>query len=98
MTCRLQTQQVVQHFCAQPWCGCPCLRPIKITHCAAHCRDKERIAFNYLTSQKFSGEQAVVEVWREGREVQLTIQLMQPRLLVPLHLANKDPSFFVVAG
>lgn len=61
-------------------------------------REKERIAFNYLTTQKYAGEQAVLDVWREGLEVQLTIQLMQPRLLVPLHLANKDPSFFVVAG
>ena len=40
----------------------------------------------------------MLDVWREGKEVQLTIQLMRPRLLVPLHLANKDPSFFVVAG
>ena len=62
------------------------------------CREKERIAFNYLTTQKYAGEQAVLDVWREGLEVQLTIQLMQPRLLVPLHLANRDPSFFVVAG
>lgn len=61
-------------------------------------REKERIAFNYLTSQKYSGEQAVLDVWRDGQEVQLTIQLMRPRLLVPLHLANADPSFFVVAG
>ncbi|KAL0022757.1 hypothetical protein WJX77_012242 [Trebouxia sp. C0004] len=61
-------------------------------------REKERIAFNYLTSQKYSGEQAVLDVWREGQEVQLTIRLMRPRLLVPLHLANTDPSFFVVAG
>ena len=64
----------------------------------ANCREKERIAFNYLTSQKYSGEQAVLDVWRDGEEVQLTIQLMRPRLLVPLHLDNTDPSFFVVAG
>lgn len=62
------------------------------------CREKERIAFNYLTSQKYSGEHAVLDVWREEEEVQLTVQLMRPRLLVPLHLANADPSFFVVAG
>lgn len=61
-------------------------------------REKERIAFNYLTSQKYSGEHAVLDVWREEEEVQLTVQLMRPRLLVPLHLANADPSFFVVAG
>lgn len=64
----------------------------------ANCREKERIAFNYLTSQKYSGEQAVLDVWRDGQDVQLTIHLMRPRLLVPLHLANADPSFFVVAG
>lgn len=67
-------------------------------HSGGTCREKERIAFNYLTSQKYSGERAVLDVWREEKEVQLTVQLMRPRLLVPLHLANADPSFFVVAG
>ena len=62
------------------------------------CREKERIAFNYLTSQKYAGEHADLDVWREEQEVQLTVQLMRPRLLVPLHLTNSDPSFFVVAG
>ena len=61
-------------------------------------REKERIAFNYLTSQKYSGEKAVLKVLREGLEVQVTVKLMRPSLLVPLHLDNQDPSFFVVAG
>lgn len=30
--------------------------------------------------------------------MQLTVQLMRPQLLVPLHLNNADPSFVVVAG
>ena len=30
--------------------------------------------------------------------MQVTVQLSRPRFLVPLHLANQDPSFFVVAG
>lgn len=63
-----------------------------------HCREKERIAFNYLTSQKYSGEQAVLDIWREKKAMQVTVQLSRPRFLVPLHLANQDPSFFVVAG
>ena len=62
------------------------------------CREKERIAFNYLTSQKYAGEHAVLDVWRQEGKVQLTVQLMRPRLLVPLHLTNADPSFFVVGG
>ena len=62
------------------------------------CREKERIAFNYLTSQKYAGEHAVLDVWRNKEEISVTIQLMRPCLLVPLHLANADPSFFVVAG
>ena len=40
----------------------------------------------------------MLDVWREQGDVQLTVQLMRPRLLVPLHLTNADPSFFVVAG
>ena len=62
------------------------------------CRSGERIAFGYLTSQKFTGEHAKVEVLRDGKPLVLDIKLNKPRPLVPMHLSGKDPSFFVIAG
>ena len=40
----------------------------------------------------------MLDVWQEGRELHLTFELMRPRMLVPPHLDNADPSFFVLAG
>ncbi len=62
------------------------------------CRSGERIAFGYLISQKFTGERADVEVLRDGKPLELDIQLSAPQPLVPLHLAGADPSFLVVSG
>ena len=64
----------------------------------AVCRLGERIAFNYLVSQKYTGEQAELQVLRQGRPLTLAITLPRPAALVPLHLHGRDPSFFVVAG
>ena len=38
------------------------------------------------------------QVLREGAPLTLDVQLMKPTPLVPMHLAGRDPSFFVVAG
>uniref|UniRef100_A0A1D2A691 PDZ domain-containing protein n=1 Tax=Auxenochlorella protothecoides TaxID=3075 RepID=A0A1D2A691_AUXPR len=61
-------------------------------------RSNERIAYSFLTSQKFTGDVASLRVLREGKELDLCIKLMRPDFLVPHHLFNKDPSYFVVAG
>ncbi|KAK9813853.1 hypothetical protein WJX73_001994 [Symbiochloris irregularis] len=58
----------------------------------------ERIAFNYLVSQKFSGETAELEVLRGGQPHTLQVTLTRPSPLVPLHLDGQDPSYFVIAG
>ncbi|KAL4447366.1 hypothetical protein ABPG77_007399 [Micractinium sp. CCAP 211/92] len=58
----------------------------------------ERIAFSYLTSQKFTGDIATLDILREGKPMQLQIQLMRPNSLVPHHLGGSDPSYLVVAG
>ncbi|KAK9820002.1 hypothetical protein WJX72_005011 [[Myrmecia] bisecta] len=61
-------------------------------------RSGERIAFNYLISQKYTGEHAVLDVLRDGAELQVDVTLVRPTSLVPLHLSGADPSFLVVAG
>ena len=61
-------------------------------------RSGERIAFSYLTSQKFTGDMAEVHLLRNGQELTLNLQLMKPAPLIPHHLDGNDPSYFVVAG
>lgn len=61
-------------------------------------RTGERISFGYLTSQKYTGQTAHVEVLRGGKELSLTIELGRTDSLVPLHLSGNDPSYLVVAG
>ena len=54
--------------------------------------------FNYLVSQKFTGEAASLDVLRDGKTHHLDIILSKPSALVPLHLNNADPSYVVIAG
>ncbi|GBF92582.1 protease Do-like [Raphidocelis subcapitata] len=61
-------------------------------------RTGERIAFSYLISQKFVGDEAVLEVLRGGQVLKLTAKLSKPAALVPPHLENRDPSYFIVSG
>lgn len=61
-------------------------------------RTGERIAFNFLVSQKYTGEAAKLDVLRDGASQQLDINLSRPSALVPLHLNNTDPSYVVIAG
>ena len=68
------------------------------TSCEGTCRIGERIAFNYLVSQKYTGETADVEVLRDGQPMKLSVSLARPAALVPLHLNGRDPSYFVIAG
>lgn len=62
------------------------------------CRSGERIAFGYLVSRKFTGEQARLEVLRGGQLHTVHASLDAPQALVPLHLAGADPSFLIIAG
>eukprot|EP00882_Tetradesmus_deserticola_P024365 GHRQ01026626.1.p1 GENE.GHRQ01026626.1~~GHRQ01026626.1.p1 ORF type:complete len:256 (+),score=77.21 GHRQ01026626.1:318-1085(+) len=61
-------------------------------------RTGERIAFSYLISNKFVGESARVVVLRDGQQQTLDIVLSRPGVLMPPHLSNKAPSYFVVSG
>ncbi|QDZ19377.1 trypsin-like serine protease [Chloropicon primus] len=70
-------------------------------------RSGERINFTYLVSQKFSGESAKVKVLRteEGKVARANAKamiikpvLLPPRRLVPQHIEERRPSYFVIAG
>ena len=61
-------------------------------------RSGERIAFSYLTSQKFTGDVCSLDILRDGVESTVSVQLMRPNALIPHHLAGGDPSYLVVAG
>ncbi|KAF6260729.1 trypsin-like cysteine/serine peptidase domain-containing protein [Scenedesmus sp. NREL 46B-D3] len=61
-------------------------------------RTGERIAFSYLISNKFVGESAQVVVLRDGQQQTLDIALSRPGVLMPPHLSNKAPSYFLVSG
>ncbi|KIZ00510.1 hypothetical protein MNEG_7454 [Monoraphidium neglectum] len=61
-------------------------------------RTGERIAFSYLISQKYVGDEAALEVLRGGEVLSTTAKLSKPAALVPPHLGNRDPSYFLVSG
>lgn len=69
-----------------------------VTCCIYRCRTGERIHFNYLISQKYTGEHAQLDLLRKGQEVSLRVPLDRPHALVPLHLGGHQPSYLVVAG
>ncbi|XP_024515363.1 protease Do-like 2, chloroplastic [Selaginella moellendorffii] len=61
-------------------------------------RTGERIDFEFLVTQKFSGETAELELLRDGKELKVQTVFKPPVRLVPVHLASKMPSYFIVAG
>lgn len=61
-------------------------------------RRGERLLFTYIPSTKFVGETCAVGVWRDGKELTLTFQLECRKPLVPLHLHDELPTYYVYAG
>eukprot|EP00878_Enallax_costatus_P009462 GHUV01009887.1.p1 GENE.GHUV01009887.1~~GHUV01009887.1.p1 ORF type:complete len:535 (+),score=127.38 GHUV01009887.1:151-1755(+) len=61
-------------------------------------RSGERISFSYLVSQKYTNEQAVLRLLKDGQEVTETVTLRAPNKLIPFHIKGKPPSYFIVAG
>lgn len=61
-------------------------------------RPGERIAINFLVSQKFSGDQAVLGILRDGNEIEVTTTLKPLIHLVPVHIKGRQPSYFIIAG
>lgn len=61
-------------------------------------RSTERIAFRYLTSQKFSGDIVELGIIRNGALKKIQT-VLNPRVhLVPYHIEGGQPSYLIVAG
>lgn len=65
-------------------------------------RRHERVAFNWLVSQKYYGEPAKFTVLRDGKKLELDMERLQPEAqLVPVHLfdtPHQCPSYVIFAG
>ncbi|KAK4282447.1 hypothetical protein QN277_013825 [Acacia crassicarpa] len=61
-------------------------------------RQGERIGFNYLVSQKYTGDTATVKVLRDSKILEYDINLATPKCLIPAHFNGRLPSYYIVAG
>ncbi|XP_060172491.1 protease Do-like 9 [Lycium barbarum] len=62
-------------------------------------RHGERIGFSYLVSQKYSGDNAAVEVLRRNSEIlNFNIKLATQMRLIPAHNKGRPPSYYIIAG
>ncbi|GFP98019.1 protease Do-like 9 [Phtheirospermum japonicum] len=61
-------------------------------------RHGERIGFSYLASQKYTGDNAVIEVLRNSKILKFNVKLATHRKLVPAHNKGQPPSYYIIAG
>ncbi|CAG9461655.1 unnamed protein product [Pedinophyceae sp. YPF-701] len=61
-------------------------------------RSGERISFSYLVSQRYIGETAKLEVLSGGEVKRVSAKMAIPARLVPQHISDKLPSYFILAG
>ncbi|KAG6426868.1 hypothetical protein SASPL_111104 [Salvia splendens] len=61
-------------------------------------RSTERIAFRYLISQKFSGDEAELGIIRGGQSMKVKVVLIPRVHLVPYHIEGDQPSYLIIAG
>ncbi|KAL1550224.1 Protease Do-like 2, chloroplastic [Salvia divinorum] len=61
-------------------------------------RSTERIAFRYLVSQKFSGDEAELGIIRGGQSMKVQVVLIPRVHLVPYHIEGDQPSYLIIAG
>lgn len=61
-------------------------------------RDSERVAFRHAVSLRFAGETSRVTVVRAGEELEFVVRLDRPRHLVPPHLFDALPSYYIYGG
>uniref|UniRef100_A0A2P2MRP9 Protease Do-like 9 n=1 Tax=Rhizophora mucronata TaxID=61149 RepID=A0A2P2MRP9_RHIMU len=57
----------------------------------------ERIAFSYLVSQKYTGDNATIKVLRNSETLNFDIKLLSHRRLIPPHVKGR-PSYYIIAG
>ena len=62
-------------------------------------RNRERITFDYLLSQKFSGETCHLKLLRNGEEMDVDVRLWPEQHLTPVHQYDvKAPQYFIFGG
>ena len=61
-------------------------------------RGQERVAFDYLVSLKRPGDSAQLRLLRGGQAMELAVTLAPLPSLVPVHMYDRRPSFYVFAG
>ncbi|KAK4394627.1 Protease Do-like 9 [Sesamum angolense] len=61
-------------------------------------RHGERIGFSYLVSQKYTGDNAAIEVLRNSETLKFNVKLGTHRRLIPAHNKGRPPSYYIVAG
>src|SRR5581483_7814538 len=61
-------------------------------------RGEDRVSFSHAVSQQHIGDTFPVSVLREGRVVELTATLGEPRSLIPGPLPERQPTYFLFAG
>ncbi|GER38543.1 DegP protease 9 [Striga asiatica] len=61
-------------------------------------RHGERIGFSYLVSQKYTGDNAVIEVLRDSKILKFNVKLRTHRRLIPAHNKGQPPSYYIIAG
>jgi S1-C subfamily serine protease len=58
----------------------------------------QRIAFSHIVARFFAGDMCTLRIVRDGREVDVSTRMENAPYLVPVHLYDKDPSYFIFAG
>eukprot|EP00741_Cyanophora_paradoxa_P012398 tig00020610_g11979.t1 len=61
-------------------------------------RKAERVGFRYLISERFCGEVVKVGVLRNGKEMEVDVELSLVKPLVPVHLFDVFPSYYIFGG
>ncbi|KAA8540851.1 hypothetical protein F0562_024814 [Nyssa sinensis] len=61
-------------------------------------RHGERIGFSYLVSQKYTGDNAAIQVLRNSETLKFDINLATHRRLIPAHNKGRPPSYYIIAG
>lgn len=61
-------------------------------------RHGERVDFKYLITHKYVGDHVKLDILRGGKELSVDVQLKVYQYLVPPHLHNGKPSYFLVGG
>eukprot|EP00250_Pteridium_aquilinum_P009106 c18445_g1_i1 orf=494-1936(+) len=58
----------------------------------------ERIDFNYLVSEKYIGDEAIVRILRESVVKTFNIKLAAHKHLIPRHTNGRAPSYYIIGG